>query len=370
MPPKFNVMNTRYLKNPPPPKVEEEIDEETGEVVVQKEYKGKPITHEQVLELEYKALVCEGQTLYFRNEFYRAIDAFTKAMNINKEDLNILIDRANCYIQVGNPKAALLDINAVLKHKPEDTRAILAKAEAFFSMGEFEFALVFFEKGLAIRKDLAAFKDGITKSTHAILDSINGEKPFQPNPNFAVSRPRRPLTEVKTRTPMEKDEDDDRDNFEGLLPEKVEPLNLTTEDKSAYLGELSLDYDYLVELREETIQRQDEEYGKKEDETILKFTNEGIVYLDQRAQFWSQQGGNDANKEKTARSGSPHALSRPQTATNRPPSARRHAPTVRRVPKEPGRPITPRRPNTGTERQPHYEMSKIQLYEAKYGKKT
>ena len=367
-PPKFNVMNTRYLKNPPPPKQEEEIDEETGEVVVQKEYKGKPITREQALELEYKALVCEGQTLYFRNEFYRAIDSFTKATNINKEDVSILIDRANCYIQVGNPKAALLDINAVLKNKPDDTRAILAKAEAFFSMGEFEFALVFFEKGLAIRKDLAAFKDGITKATHAILDSINGEKPFQPNPNFAVSRPRKPLTAVKTRTPMEKDEDDDRDNFDGLLPEKVEPLNLTTENKSSYLGELSLDYDYLVELREETIQRQDEEYGKKEDEAILKYANEGIVYLEQRAQFWSQQGTTEVSKENSARVET--LLLRPQTATNRPPSARRNAPKVTRVPKESGRPKPPRRPQTGGERPPHYEMSKIQLYEAKYGKKT
>ena len=366
-------MNTRYLKTPPNPKQEEEIDEETGEVIVQREYKGKPITHEEVLELEYKALVSEGLTLYYRSEYRRAINAFTKAINNNKEDLDILINRANCYIQIGNPKQALIDVNTVLKDKPEDTRAILAKAEAFFSMGEFEFALVFFEKGLAIRKDLAAFKDGITKATHAILDAINGEKPFQPNPNYAVSRPRKPLTEVKKMTPLESEEEDDGIKVVDLLPEKVEPLTLTAtgQEKSSYLGELGLDYDYLVELREEILQRNEDEYGKKEDQAILGIVNHALNYLDQRAQFWSQQGTTNINKE-TTRQQSPKVLTRPQTTQNRPPSARRHTPKVTRVnTKDPSpRPITPRKSPGSGRAIPHYEMSRIQLYEAKYGKKA
>lgn len=360
MPPRFNVANTRYLKKSQEPKQTEEINEETGEPIPQKEYKGKPITHEEVLELEYKALVSEGQTLYARNEYYRAIDAFTKAMNLNKEDTGILIDRANCYVQVGNPKAALIDINSVINQKPDDTRAILAKAEAFFSMGEFEFALVFFEKGLAIRKDLVGFRDGITKSKHAILDSINGEKPFQPNPNFAVSRPRRPLTVVKKRTPIERTEDDDGVKAGDLLPEKVAPLTLTTQEKSTFLGEIALDYEYLVELREEILAGGEDGYGDKEDKKILKIVDDALIYLDQRAQFWSQQGA----PESTAREDSPRVLSRGQNSS-RPPSARRNAPKVTRVAKTDG-PRSARREGTT----PHYEMSKIQMYEAKYGKRA
>jgi tetratricopeptide (TPR) repeat protein len=354
-------MNTHYLKNPPPPKEEIALDDETGEPIPQKKVpKGKPITHEQVLELEYKALVQEGQVLYYRNEFYRAIEAFTKASQNNKEDLGILIDRANCYIQVGNPKAALTDINTVLRTKPEDTRAILAKAEAFFSMGEFEFALVFFEKGLAIRKDLVGFRDGISKSKNAIIDSINGEKPFQPNPNFAASRPRKALITTKRRTPLVT-EDDEGGDVAQFLPDPVPPLTLTLDQKSSYLGELALDYDYLVELREEIILGSDDGYGEMEDKKILGIVNDALIYLNQRAQFWSQQGGPESpdKRESSAEQGTPGFA----------PTARRTSSKVK-VTKMQGATSSARRGQAATEEPAHYEMSKIQVYEAKYGVKS
>jgi tetratricopeptide (TPR) repeat protein len=227
-PAKFDVTRTRYLKKSHTAKQEEDTDSETGAVAAQKKKpEGKTISREMVLELEFKAMVAEGQILYYRNEYYRAIEAFTKALNSPKEekDPGILIDRANCYIAVGNPKAALLDINELLQKKPDDTRGILAKAEAFFSMGEFEFALVFFEKGQAIRKDITAFRDGIAKATHAILHSINGDALFQPNPNFAISRPRKPLLATQKRTVLETPEDPDEPPVVELLPEKVPPLS-------------------------------------------------------------------------------------------------------------------------------------------------
>jgi tetratricopeptide (TPR) repeat protein len=357
-------MNTRYLQNPPPPKVDLAVDEETGEPLPQKKVpKGKPISHEEVLELEYKALVQEGQVLYYRNEFYRAIEAFTKASTNNKDDLGILIDRANCYIQVGNTRAALTDINAVLHKKPEDTRAILAKAEAFFSMGEFEFALVFFEKGLAIRTDLAGFRDGVSKSKNAILDSINGEKPFQPNPNFAASRPRKPLMSVKKKTPLVV-EDEEGGDVADFLPDPVPPLTLTQEAKSSFLGELALDYDYLVELREEIIAGSEDGYGEKEDKKILAIVNDALIYLNQRAQFWSQQGGPQASPDK--RDAPPDQTARGSTVRK---EDARPASKVR-ITKVQSGDSSARRGRGTTDEQAHYELSKIQVYEAKYGRKT
>lgn len=357
---------------------EEGIDdaEDVGNV---RDNRGKIISHEEVLQLEYKALVSEGQTLYYRNEYHRAIDAFTKAINNNKDDLDILIDRANCYVQVGNPKAALLDINSVLKENPNNTRAILAKAEAFFSMGEFEFALVFFQRGLAIRKDLVAFRDGITKSTHAITDSIGGAKPFQPNPNFAISRPRKPLTTIKKKSaPVITQEGDEAENAK-LLPEPVPPLTITVQERSTFLGELALDYDYLVELREEVSQSTDDDYGKKEDEIILKIVNDALIYLDQRAQFWSQQGSSVPMKTERPQTATETAGTERNLTPTRPVSSRRtKVVKVQKVQgdqnsarREAGRtpPISSRRKKDQTPNVAHYEMSKIQLYEAKYGKK-
>jgi tetratricopeptide (TPR) repeat protein len=348
------------------PAVMEEIDEGNGErVVVHRVPKGKPISREEVLDLQYRAYVQEGQVLSYRSEFHRAIDVFTKAININKEALGILVDRANCYIQVGDPRAALLDINAVLHVKPEDTRAMLAKAEAFFSMGEFEFALVFFERGYAIRTDVIGFRDGITKSKSAIRDSINGEKPFQPNPNFAASRPRKPLIPLKKITPLEP-EDQEEQEIVTLLPENVLPLTLTVEQKGAYLGELALDYDYLVELREEILAGTDDETGRDEDQKILELVNHAIIYLNHRAQFWCQQEAAHPPKESQESFG----LEDSPDVNRREPQSARRVMKVRKTPAEGNRTASGSRATGRRETPtPHYEMTNIQIYEEKYGAK-
>jgi hypothetical protein len=213
-------------------------------------------------------------------------------------------------------------------------------------MGEFEFALVFFEKGLAIRKDIVAFRDGIAKSRHAILHSINGEAPFLPNPNFATSRPRKALTVFERKTPLEEPEGEEGPTVADLLPEKVPPLALTKEEKSRFLGEIALDYDYLVELREELLARPEDSYGHEEDVVILKIVTDALIYLSQRAQFWNQQGGKDGRRS-------------PSPSSKRPTSAR----NVPRMAKEAAR--RPKTGRPGTAQVPHYEMSKIQIYEQK-----
>jgi hypothetical protein len=207
---------------------------------------------------------------------------------------------------------------------------------------------------------MIGFRDGVSKSKNAILDSINGEKAFQPNPNFAVARPRRPLISMKKTTPLEV-EDDDGVTLAEFLPEPVPPLTMTQEEKSSFLGELALDYDYLVELREEIIAGSDDGYGEKEDKKILAIVNDAMIYLNQRAQFWSQQGPPEPSPEK-------HEMSPDRTAS-RPGTTPRKTTTVR-VTKVQSGAGSARRVRENSAEQAHYEMSKIQVYEAKYGVKS
>lgn len=317
------------------------VDEETGEtVVVKKKPTGKPITKEDAQMLQYKALVNEGQALYRSKEYRRAIDVFTQAMDKQKDDQSILIDRANCYIQVGQPEDALRDVNVVLRDSQNNPRAILTKAEAYFAMGEFEFALVFFQRGLSVRRDMSGFKDGVTKCKSAILDSINGVDLFQANPNFVQGHPRKPLVEVTDRTVDLGDENERAQATAALLPEKVEPLS-TEQGRKEFLGELALDYEYLLELRQEVTTESDE-HGKKEDEQIAGVVGEALVYLEQRGAFWAQQG---AAKDATPESKGDSKKASPETKKGRP------------------------SPDAKKGKTAHYEMSKIQQYEAKYGAK-
>jgi hypothetical protein len=204
-------------------------------------------------------------------------------------------------------------------------------------MGEFEFALVFFQRGLAIRPDISGFRDGVTKSRSAILDAINGVDLFQANANYSETRPRRPLYEVAEDAEAENPPPDPEQlkRTAELLPEKVDPL-VSTSGQKEFLGELSLDYEYLVELRAE-ISNSEDQLGKKEDEIILSVVEEAISYLKQRSAFWSQQGGGQAVSESPEKSRSPSKTS---------PSRQTRASNAKTA---------------------HYEMSKIQQYEAKYG---
>ena len=319
------------------------IDEETGEtVVIKKKPAGKPITKEDAQMLEYKALVDEGNALYRAKEYRRAIEVYSQAMDKQKDDQSILIDRANCYIQVGQPEDALRDLNVVLRDNQNNPRAILAKAEAYFAMGEFEFALVFFQRGLSVRRDMSGFKDGVTKCKSAILDAINGVDLFQANPNYVQGHPRKPLVEVTDRTVDLGDENERMQQTKALLPEKVEPLS-TAQGKKEFLGELALDYEYLLELRQEVTNESDE-HGKKEDEQIAAVVGEALVYLEQRGAFWAQQGASkDAPQSPEEEKGKLQTRSPPKGSPTRNPRAGRTA---------------------------HYEMSKIQQYEAKYGSPT
>ena len=322
----------------------------------------EPWTHEKAEKQSYQALLNEGISLYKRNEYLRAIDALTKAYDQCVEGVNnnILIDRADCYIQVGKPELAIEDVNHVLQEDKNNPRAILTKAEAYFSMGEFEFALVFFQRGLSIRKDMVGFKDGVTKSKHAILDSINNEKVFQPNPNYSASRKKKTSTNSPTKTrELPKDEEDERPpeaktpkkDPAALLPEKVAPLQ-ATENKENYLGELSLDYDFLIELQQElkSPQVNTTEERKKQNEEIGEIVSDAIEYLNQRGSFWSQQGthakaeNDDDDLDQTPKT--------TRTRTTRSPSAS----------KKSARAQSSRGP-------PHYEMSKLQQYESRYPSK-
>lgn len=327
------------------------IDDETGEtVVVKKQYKGKPITREMAQDLEYRAIVSEGHALYHAKEYRRAIDAFTQALEKQKEDQSILIDRANCYIKVGQPEDALRDVDTFLGSNPNDPRGILSKAEAYFSMGEFEFALVFFQRGISIRKDMLAFKDGITKCKSAILDSINGENLFQANPNFAVSRPRKALIDLPKERQVEQQVDEAKlQATAALLPEKVEPLQAPAE-KAPFLGELQLDYDYLLELQEEVkMLLNEEDENKAEDEKIASVVEDALLYLDQRGAFWSQQGGGESTFSNSNDTQSFTSKSNRTSASRNRTAAQSKTRSVQRG------------------RTAHYEMSKIQQYEAKYG---
>jgi hypothetical protein len=131
-----------------------------------------------------------------------------------------------------------------------------------------------------------------------------------------------------------------------LLPEKVEPLPIA-------LGEMSLDYEYLLELQEEIESRRDEAHGKSEDHKIMEVVLDALTYLDQRSAFWSQQDGTGAADTEGEAS-----LPASGKSSVRRSAASPDAKMARQSPTSPEK-------KKKAARTAHYDISQIQSYETK-----
>ena len=63
----------------------------------------------------------------------------------------------------------------ILRFFPLPPQGLFQKAEALYSMGDFEMALVFYHRGHKLRPELEAFRLGIQKAREAIDNSVGSK---------------------------------------------------------------------------------------------------------------------------------------------------------------------------------------------------
>jgi tetratricopeptide (TPR) repeat protein len=93
-------------------------------------------------------------------------------LNLKPGDKNGLVVRSRCYLQLGDPQAALDDADEALSEDGDYFKGIYQKAEALYAKGDFEMALVFFHRGKTLRPELDDFRLGIQKAREAIDTAI------------------------------------------------------------------------------------------------------------------------------------------------------------------------------------------------------
>lgn len=82
-----------------------------------------------------------------------------------------MVARSKCFLKMGELEKSLEDAEASLQGDPTFCKGILQKAETLYTMGDFEFALVFYHRGYKLRPD-REFKVGIQKAQEAINNSV------------------------------------------------------------------------------------------------------------------------------------------------------------------------------------------------------
>ncbi|XP_070187782.1 filaggrin-like isoform X3 [Littorina saxatilis] len=257
----------------------------------------------------FETLRDEGEHFVHVQQFQRAIDSFTKALEMKAGDKTCLVTRSKCHLMLGNSAAALADAEVALEHeevgKGKDIRALNMKAEALYQKGDFESALVYFHQGNKLRPELQEFRLGIQKSQEAINNSIGKPDSVKLDASGDLSffyrhdekqKQQQKSTYSKPSQPVQKKQEE-----KSRLKPQDDGTSKTTKQ---LLGELYNDREFLEKLYDKHSMRAmchkignkmglTTSGGKEEagntDRYIKNRTVDGLEYLTRRADFWRQQ---------------------------------------------------------------------------------
>ncbi|XP_073793714.1 outer dynein arm-docking complex subunit 4 isoform X3 [Danio rerio] len=229
----------------------------------------------------FTTYMAEGDQLFQRGEYVKAVESFTTALTLQPDDKNCLVSRSRCYVKLGDAENALKDAESSLKDNKNYFKGLYQKAEALYTMGDFEFALVYYHRGHKLRPELQEFRLGIQKAQEAIDNSVG-----------TICLPKGPSS-VKLVN-----KGDLSFFHNGVHPQNLNPSNKKESKKHSkktdkgektakqLLGELYSDREYLKKLL------QDEDLVKckiRSGERVQDLIVGSISYLDTRMAFWQQQ---------------------------------------------------------------------------------
>lgn len=232
--------------------------------------------------LTYKS---EGDRLYMRGEYEKAIQSYTHALQQESRNKNCLVARSRCHLIMGNTTAALQDAEASQMGRKDFYRGVYRKAESLYAKGEFELALIFYHRGQKLRPDDHLFRLGIQKAREAIDNSVGSPSSVRLETkgdlSFFYRREEKPVPKTKSQLRRQKL---NLKQQQQKKQEQEEPK--TNKTVKVLLGELYGDKEYLEKLlQDKELVRTNTDSGG----TIQDMIMSGISFLDTRTEFWRQQ---------------------------------------------------------------------------------
>lgn len=244
----------------------------------------------------FETLRDEGEHFVHVKLWQKAIDSFTRAIEMSPEEKKCFVTRSKCWLQLGNAENALTDAEEALRLDKEYIPGLYQKAEAMYQLGDFETALVFFHRGHKLRPELQEFRLGIQKAQEAINNSIG--KPDSVK-----------LTAEGDLTYFYKQEEAKAKKTGGTYGKPGAKKEAAKERQKPQasgdqktikqlLGELYGDKDFLEKLLSEDSLTSDSNPTNKD---IREKIYDGLEYLHSRADFWRQQKPMYARKRDKAK---------------------------------------------------------------------
>ncbi|XP_052079857.1 outer dynein arm-docking complex subunit 4-like isoform X9 [Mytilus californianus] len=272
----------------------------------------------------FETLRDEGEYFVHVKQYQKAIESFTKALEMSTGDKNCLVTRSKCWLQLGNAENALTDSEEALREDKDFIRGLYQKAEALYQIGDFETALVFFHRGHKLRPELQELRMGIQKSEEAINNSIGTPESVKLQASGDLSyffkheeeekKKQKELAQqafsAKSKTSYS---DSKAKQSKGTYQKpgaKKETKKERERPKSGgdsktikqLLGELYGDKEYLEKLMKDKSLTGEKSPMERD---IKHKVYDGLEYLNSRADFWRQQKpmyARKRDKEKSRRS--------------------------------------------------------------------
>ncbi|XP_077315659.1 outer dynein arm-docking complex subunit 4 isoform X4 [Lithobates pipiens] len=180
------------------------------------------------------------------------------------------------------------------KAKESFSNGLYQKAEALYAMGDFEFALVFYHRGVKLRPELQEFRLGIQKAQEAIENSVGtpASVKLENKEGVAFLSKQEESKKAKQKAPAKVPKKDPKQQ------KKADPLK-SQKTTRQLLGEIYNDMEYLETLLKDegchqlmikmswrrSLVKGNTRSGLKLQDLILN----AITYLDTRTEFWRQQ---------------------------------------------------------------------------------
>uniref|UniRef100_A0A674IIZ1 Outer dynein arm-docking complex subunit 4 n=1 Tax=Terrapene triunguis TaxID=2587831 RepID=A0A674IIZ1_9SAUR len=204
----------------------------------------------------------------------------SQALQLQAGDKHCLVARSMCYLKLGDTENSLRDAEASLQNDKTFSKGLYQKAETLYTMGDFEFALVYYHRGHKLRPELQKFRLGIQKAQEAIDNSVGSPSSVKlENKGDLCFLSRQAEVWLKQKLQVKAPKKDQKQQS------KVGPIRNEKTERQL-LGELYADKAYLEKLlKDEDLMRSSTKHGMTVEDLILG----GINYLDTRTEFWQQQ---------------------------------------------------------------------------------
>ena len=261
------------------------LDGEGGAGDLKGDIKGLDGTEED-LSLPFDLYLKQAEYFLTKGLDKEALNRLNIALRLEPGSLEVLSTRSKCNLKLGRFKAALEDAEDVLAKDTNFVKAVFCKSEALFNMCHFEYALLGYQKGHRLAPDNEGFNLGIIKCKKTITGTLSEEA-------FDFTGPvgdllKQHMDEMETseykfeplRDDSQDESEEDRNNH--ILKQ------IKSKGRNKMKGSrMKADYEFLKSLSSVLDPLEDNENGTSQTSEICQVVDDGIEFLEGRAEFWT-----------------------------------------------------------------------------------